>query len=209
MPDLPEQPWELLKQPDQRSCGAASMVVARMLADPAYAAFLAGSEGPVGLAFPRTVAGDAELRERFKAETLAMHRRITGLADVSGKPQIPWPRTFGTPPWAVARQLSGTPAADGTLASLRLARGADAACRRPTSACSTQATATGSRPSSWAAPGCRGTSCSRSTPPCAAPSTSMTRARGQVSELRRLAFLRGEIDIAGWDVAWFVVTPDA
>jgi len=28
-----------------------------------------------------------------------------------------------------------------------------------------------------------------------------------VSELRRLAFLRGEIDIAGWDVAWFVVTP--
>ena len=33
-------------------------------------------------------------------------------------------------------------------------------------------------------------------------------ARGQVSELRRLAFLRGEIDIAGWDVAWFVVTPD-
>ena len=43
-----------------------------------------------------------------------MHRRITGLADTSGRPQVPWPRKFGTPPWAVARQLSATPAADGS-----------------------------------------------------------------------------------------------
>ena len=63
------------------------------------------------------MAGDAALRERFKTETLAMHQRITGLADISGKPQIPWPRKFGTPPWAVARQLSSTPAADGSRAS--------------------------------------------------------------------------------------------
>ena len=112
MPEMPEQPWELLKQPDQRSCGAASMVVARFLVDADYRRLLEGSS----LESPRTLAGDAALRERFKTETLAMHQRITGLADVSGKPQIPWPRKFGTPPWAVARQLSGTPAADGTLA---------------------------------------------------------------------------------------------
>ena len=78
MPDLPEQPWELLKQPDQRSCGATVLVVARMLADPAYAASLDGSQCPVGLAFPRTVAGDKALQARFRTETLAMHQRVTG-----------------------------------------------------------------------------------------------------------------------------------
>jgi len=207
MPDLPEQPWELLKQPDQRSCGAASMVVARMLADPAYAAFLAGSEGPVGLAFRRTVAGDAALRERFKAETLAMHRRITGLADVSGRAQIPWPRTFGTPPWAVARQLSGTPAADGTLARYdwHVARSnLPAAYQRLLDAGNSDRVSAIFVGSTWV-------------PRHVVLAVDATvrgtihvydPARGQVSELRRLAFLRGEIAIAGWDVAWFVVTPD-
>ena len=89
------------------------MVVARFLGDPEYRQLLEGGS----LTSPRTVAGDAALRERFKTETLAMHQRITGLADVSGKPQIPWPRKFGTPPWAVARQLSGTVGADGTRAT--------------------------------------------------------------------------------------------
>ena len=208
MPDLPEQPWELLKQPDQRSCGAASMVVARMLADPAYAAFLAGSEGPVGLAFPRTVAGDAALRERFKAETLAMHRRITGLADVSGRAQIPWPRTFGTPPWAVARQLSGTPAADGTLARYdwHVARtDLPAAYQRLLDAGNSDRVSAIFVGSTWMprhvvlAVGATAHGTVNVYDP----------ARGELSELRRLAFLRGEIDIAGWDVAWFVVTPNA
>ena len=81
------------------------MVVARFLGDPATGGVLEGGS----LTSPRTVAGDAALRERFKTETLAMHQRITGLADTSGKPQIPWPRKFGTPPWAVARQLAATP----------------------------------------------------------------------------------------------------
>ena len=79
-----------LAQPDQRSCGAASLVAARMLLDPAYAGQLAAGDGA----------------SVFARETLAVHLQVTGLVDGRGVPQIPWPRVIGTPPWAVARQMS-------------------------------------------------------------------------------------------------------
>ena len=203
MPDGPQPPWSLFVQPDQRSCGAASMVVARFLCDPDYRLLLEGGS----LANPRTVAGDAALRERFRAETLAMHRRITGLADTSGKPQIPWPRNFGTPPWAVARQLAATPGTDGTRASYswHIARTSlPAAYQRLLDAGNAGRLSAIFVGSTWLPrhvvlvvdATVRGTL------------HVYDPARGQVGELRRLAFLRGEIDIAGWDVAWFVVTPD-
>ena len=50
-----EAPWGLFVQPDQRSCGAASLVVARFLGDPDYRRLLEGGS----LTSPRTVAGDA------------------------------------------------------------------------------------------------------------------------------------------------------
>ncbi|KQP64334.1 MULTISPECIES: hypothetical protein [unclassified Nocardioides] len=77
-----------LRQPDQRSCGAAVVVVARMLDDAAYAE----------RALPR-----------FGAEVLAAHRRLTGARDATGALQAPWPRAVGTPPWAVARALPRGP----------------------------------------------------------------------------------------------------
>lgn len=76
-----------LRQPDQRSCGAASLVVARLVLDESYAA--------------RAVP-------RFAAEVLAAHRGLTGATGPTGRLQVPWPRALGTPPWALARQLSGT-----------------------------------------------------------------------------------------------------
>lgn len=76
-----------LRQPDQRSCGAATLVVARMLRDPSYV---------------------EEARWRFAHECVAMHRRVTSLSDVRGRLQVPWPRVLGTPPWAVAHQLAWT-----------------------------------------------------------------------------------------------------
>ncbi|WP_101525108.1 hypothetical protein [Nocardioides houyundeii] len=79
-----------LRQPDQRSCGAAVLVLAEALGNERYAR--------------RLVAGG---RPRFAAEVLAMHRRVTSAVDVAGRPQLPWWRAVGTPPWAVARQLSG------------------------------------------------------------------------------------------------------
>ena len=46
-------------------------------------------------------------RAAFRAEVLALHRRLTGPRDSRGRWQPPWPRWLGTPPWAVARELGG------------------------------------------------------------------------------------------------------
>ncbi len=78
-----------LVQPDQRSCGAAVLVAAELLRTPSYAA-LASTPGG------------------FRTEVLSMHRRVTSAHDVSGRLQLPWPQALGTPPWAIARQLTGT-----------------------------------------------------------------------------------------------------
>ena len=80
---------EPLRQPDQRSCGAAVLVVHELLRRPAYAA-AAGT--PLD----------------FRREVLAMHRRVTSPVDLAGRAQLPWPQALGTPPWAVARQVSAT-----------------------------------------------------------------------------------------------------
>ena len=98
-----DQAWrQELKQPDPRSCGAATLVVARMINDPAYAELMmTGAHPSTG----HTLKGNA-LEDRFAAETLAMHKRSTGITDIRGRLQIPWPETFGTPPWSVARQMS-------------------------------------------------------------------------------------------------------
>ena len=77
---------EPLRQPDQRSCGAAVVVVAMHLRDRKPAAELG--------------------RDRFAAEVLATHQALTRLADRRGRLQLPWPRFLGTPPWAIARDLA-------------------------------------------------------------------------------------------------------
>jgi hypothetical protein len=68
------------RQPDSRTCGPSSVVVAENLRGP----------------WPQ-----------FDEDVLAMHRRLTGLRDRHGRWQLPWPRMFGSPPWAVARELGG------------------------------------------------------------------------------------------------------
>ncbi|MEO9325877.1 hypothetical protein ABFT23_20455 [Nocardioides sp. C4-1] len=75
-----------LKQPDQRSCGAASVTMAAALADPAYADRVA-------------------VQESFGREVLRRHRELTSFRPEAGW-QVPWPRFIGTPPWAVARALT-------------------------------------------------------------------------------------------------------
>lgn len=88
--DWPERVFrERLVQPDRVSCGATCLVVARMIEDYAYGEY---------------VGSAPSVPDRFRAEVLAMHQRVTGLVN-DGRPQLPWPRALGTPPWAIARQL--------------------------------------------------------------------------------------------------------
>lgn len=80
------------QQPDRRSCGAAVAVIAEALSNDGYSR--------------RLLAGGQEV---FDSEVRAMHRRITGPIDVSGRMQAPWLRAIGTAPWALSRQLSRGP----------------------------------------------------------------------------------------------------
>lgn len=75
-----------LRQPDRRSCGAASLVMARRLVHPRYAGLVTD-------------------QATFAHEVTTLHRRLTSLSDTVGGWQVPWPRAIGTPPWAVAREL--------------------------------------------------------------------------------------------------------
>jgi hypothetical protein len=109
-----------LRQPDQRSCGAAVLVAAQMLHDSAYAELvLTGRHRRTG----HEIAGSTP-QDRFAAECLAMHQRVTGAVDVRGRFQLPWPQALGTPPWAVAAQLRGS---TGTAYRTVLAPGHDRA----------------------------------------------------------------------------------
>jgi len=67
----------MLRQPDQRTCAPACLVVARMTLDPAYAAWVCA------------------VACRFADEVLAQHRQVRL-----------WPRALGTPPWEAARLLT-------------------------------------------------------------------------------------------------------
>lgn len=91
------------RQPDQRSCGAACLVVATMLTDASYDARLRADPG----AWP--------------AEVLRVHREVTRLRD-AGRFALPWPRLLGTPPWAVARRLGRRPGGRRRSRLLRVGR---------------------------------------------------------------------------------------
>ncbi len=106
-----------LQQPDRRSCGAAALVMARRLVHPRYAGLVTD-------------------QATFAQEAATLHRRITSLADTGGGWQVPWPRVFGTPPWAVARELRLLTGVDYAVRVVRLGRPVwphvgDASAHRP------------------------------------------------------------------------------
>jgi len=192
---------EPLGQPDQRSCGAAVLVVARMLLDRDYAELLASGRHPVtGSALP------GPLPDRFGHEVLAMHARVTGPVDATGHLQVPWPRALGTPPWAVARQLSttgapGLPPVEHAVVVAWLDRGAlfdrivaATAERRPVPVY------VGNRWLPRHVVLFLGGGSERRLR-CYDP------ARGWVVGVERGAFVRGRLGLSGWDRPWFAVLP--
>lgn len=95
-----------LKQINSTTCGAASLIVARMLLHPEYAQFLFSSASGSD-----SNADHNDLRSRFTAQSLAVHRRTTRLIARTGprlrdlRIRMPWPRAIGTPPWGVRHEL--------------------------------------------------------------------------------------------------------
>jgi hypothetical protein len=89
-----------LVQPDQTTCGSSVLVVAHMLSDPSYAAFMAhGAANAAG-------ADTGTVQDRFRQAALAMHRLTSGMRTPSGGFQLPWPSALGTQPWSLAGEMT-------------------------------------------------------------------------------------------------------
>ena len=113
-----------------------------------------------------TPPGRASWR-RSAAEVLALHKTVTSLRDTSGGMQLPWPPLFGTPPWAVARQMETITGVSfdsdlvvsGRGVGVRPDRRGDAGdtgC--PSSSATAGCRATSSSPSAWSTTRCASTS---------------------------------------------------
>jgi len=148
-----------------------------MLLDPAYAA---------------TITPD-----NFDDEVLATHRRVTGPIDDRGALQLPWPRALGTPPWAVAHQLSADDPGRTYAARLvlRRARAFDRLTEHP--APSVLYVGSGWIP--------------RHVVLVVEVSTASLRiyepSRGRLVDVSRDDFVESRLDLAGWRKPWFTVTP--
>lgn len=168
-----------LRQPDERSCGSAVLVAARMLRDASYADRAA---------------------PRFAEASLAMHRRITRPVDVLGRVQVPWPRAIGTPPWAVARQLSWT---FDTPYTVRLIRWSAHARRRAVRALETS-TAAGLPAGLFVG----NERLPRHVTLVVGPGLATYEpAVGHVVPVRADDLVNGNLSLGGWKMPWFVIVP--
>lgn len=166
------------QQPDQRSCGAAVLVMAEALRRPGYTRrLLAGGEG------------------EFRREVLAMHQRTTGAVDVSGRLQPPWFRALGTPPWAIARQLGSR-----RVLTARVRRGrAWAALVRGLRGGATVPVFVGNR---WSPRHVvLAVDVDDDVVRCYEPSS------GRVVRITREDWVAGSVRLGGWRQPWFVVPP--
>ena len=188
-----------LKQPNQQSCGAACLVMARMVLDESYAELVATGAHPVT---GHALVG--ELTSRFSDEVLGMHRRVTRIVDVRGRLQVPWPRALGTPPWALARQLSamGSAAHPPRPYVMRPAAPAGAAYDSVVAA-----TGQGSPVGLYVGNRWLPRHVILALSPVEGGLRCYEPARGRLVDLSRDDFVGKSLGVAGWDVPWFVVRP--
>jgi hypothetical protein len=115
-------------QPDGTTCGSSSLVMARMLNDPAYAmSVITGYDPRTGVqavSLGQAVEGQmedsepgAQMQRRFHQEVIQMHHQTSSLVDHSGRFNGWWPEAAGTTPGAAARQMSGSDGLSGVPGS--------------------------------------------------------------------------------------------
>lgn len=89
-----------LRQRSQTTCGSASLLVARALADPVYALWLLeGVDARTGAASRTSVA------DRFASAERTVKDRTNAVLGPAGL-QPPWPHPLGTPPWGAAAEMT-------------------------------------------------------------------------------------------------------
>lgn len=108
------------------TCGSASLTVARMLIDPAFARWVRDG-------IPKDARDDGAPEpdrrtpaQRFAAYEQVVMSRTNALRGPGHRLQLPWPRALGTPPWGARAELeqgASEPGADYRVAWLRRLRG--------------------------------------------------------------------------------------
>lgn len=192
---LPGQPAPV--QQSRVSCGAACLVVARMLRDPALAAWVSG-DGP-----PRT-PGTAV--ERFTQLEQKVMRLTNSVRPVPGGFHMPWPRALGTPPWGARRVMEDWAAQPGSRYEVVWLRQRRARSRDLT----LQGVAAGVLPGLSAL-----LYVGNSTLPRHVTLVFVDRgrtmvyepARGEVRDLDEFDFGARRLSLAGWDHPWVLVRP--
>lgn len=110
-----------LRQSTPTTCGSAALVVARMMADPQFAEWV--RSGAARRPPAPGLDGLATAGERFAAyEQVVRDRTARALPGSSWRliPQLPWPKFWGTAPWAALRELAS--ATGSSLWSYRIVR---------------------------------------------------------------------------------------
>ncbi|GAA2742560.1 hypothetical protein GCM10009868_12990 [Terrabacter aerolatus] len=90
-------------QQTSTTCGSASLTVARMLADPAFAQWI--RDGIRKDARDGDVPDSGTETQRFAAYEQVVAARTNGLVGAGRRLQLPWPRALGTPPWGAVNEL--------------------------------------------------------------------------------------------------------
>jgi hypothetical protein len=178
-----------LVQPDRRTCGSSTLVAARLINDPAYAAWLdeRGSRA-----------------ERFGQEALAVHQQTCRCVDSLGRLHMPWPRALGTSPWSLSRHLSVDAGVPGTTYETRLIL----PHQRGSAFDALHAAVT----EGHAVPLYVGNRLSPRHVVLAIDATPQgvtiyDPAHGHRCLISRGDYLRGRLDVAGWRVPWLLVLP--
>ncbi|WP_076259068.1 hypothetical protein [Intrasporangium flavum] len=106
-------------QQTSTTCGSASLTVARMLVNPAFAQWIR-----LGVPHDPAAPMDAGTETgRFAAYEQVVARRTGGWFGGGGRLQLPWPRALGTSPWGARNELrfgAGAPGARWHVAWFRL-----------------------------------------------------------------------------------------
>lgn len=104
----------VLQQTTDTTCGSASLIVARMLADPVYALrMLDGYDATTGTTVPGGSTPDG-IAERFTTEEQAVQGRTNSATDRSGGWKMPWPSVIGTSPWGASEEMNNGAGIPGT-----------------------------------------------------------------------------------------------
>ncbi len=121
----------IARQSSPTSCGAACLVLARMLIDPGYADWIVGAPGRSARL---RVAGEPERApdegrdsvegqlRRWEDAQAEVVRRTNAIGRYPGLLQAPWPSNLGTPPWGARAELERSCSAPGVTYEVRLVR---------------------------------------------------------------------------------------